>query len=83
MELIQLTFKYQGAIIDASIQPEESIRGTIYGIDLNGNYRFTMYQDEDDNWCILKEADATIPFIEFDLYEIIIKKLQYELKYAA
>ena len=30
MELLQLTFKYQGAIIDASIQPEESMRGTKY-----------------------------------------------------
>jgi hypothetical protein len=83
MDPITLTFPYQGAIIESSIQPEDTIRGTVYPVDLNGNYHFTLYQNEEDDWCILKEADATIPFVEQDLYDKIIKKLQYELKYAA
>ena len=81
--MIQINFNYLGAIVEACINPEETIRGTIYPVEMNGNYSFTLFNNEDDEWTILKEDDATIPFVESDLYEKIVKKLKYELMYAA
>ena len=83
METIEMIFNYCGAVVETTILPEETIRGTIYPIDMNGNYCFTVYKNEEDDWCILREADATIPMVESELYNKIIKHLQHELKYAA
>lgn len=83
MELIQMIFNYCGAVVETIIQPEETIRGTVYPIDMDGNYCFTVYKSDDDDWCIFREPDATVPMVESELYNKIIKQLQYELKYAA
>ena len=46
-------------------------------------YLFTFLEDEEENWSVMKEANAVIPFVEEDLYNVILKKLHYQLKYAA
>ncbi|MCP9749550.1 hypothetical protein [Ferruginibacter sp. HRS2-29] len=83
MEKITTTISYGGAKIETIISQEENPAGTLYLVDMNGNYGFTLLHDEDDEWSIQKEADASVPFVEEELYDKIIKKLQYELRYAA
>jgi len=83
MEKITTTINYGGAKVETIISTEENPAGTLYLVDMNGNYCFTLLHNEEDEWSIQKEADATIPFIEAELFDKIIKKLQYELRYAA
>lgn len=83
MEPITTTINYGGAIIDTQISTGENPAGTLYIVELNEHYAFTLLHDEEDEWSIMKEADATIPFVEAELFDKIIKKLQHELRYAA
>jgi hypothetical protein len=83
MENITTTIDYGGATINTEIKAEENLAGTLYIVELNENYAFTLLHDEEDEWSIMKEADATIPLVETELLAKIIKKLQYELRYAA
>ena len=83
MEAILLNINYSGAIVEIQTTAEESLMGTIYPIEMNGNYCFTVFLNEEDEWTIMREQDATVPFIEPELFTKIIKKLQYELRYAA
>jgi len=63
--------------------PEENFIGAIYPIELDGNYAFTLYNDEDDKWGVLRENDGNVPEIDKDLHKQVLKKLQWELRYAA
>ncbi len=83
MNNIEINIRYAGADVAINIFPEESCNGNIYPIEANGKYMFTLLEDEDGAWSIMKEADATVPFVDEDLYAAILKKLHYELKYAA
>ena len=83
MESIQLHFNYRGAYIDANIYPDELCMGPIFIVELNGVYVLTLSINENQQWIILRENDATIPLIETALFDLLVKKLQQELKYAA
>lgn len=83
MESIILNINYGGTLVKAEIFPEENMLGTIYPVEMNGRYAFTLMMNEDDQWLIVREPDGTTPFVENELFEKIIKKLQYQLRYAA
>ncbi len=83
MKTIELAIKYAGAQMAVSILPEENCNGIIYPVEVDGNYMFTFLEDEEGDWSIMKEANAVIPFVDEELYDAILKKLHYELLYAA
>ncbi|MEO6405606.1 MAG: hypothetical protein ABIY51_08750 [Ferruginibacter sp.] len=83
MENIEITLNYRGADIDILITAEEYCKGNIYPVEMNGRYACTICMDENEDWTIMREADGTTPFIEGDLLKPLLKKLQYELQYAA
>ena len=74
---------YCGAAIAVNINTEENFIGTLYPVEMNNKYAFTLYTDEDGHWGILRESDGTIPIIEKELHNILLKKLKWQLQYAA
>ena len=83
METIDINFKYRGALVDASIQPEEDYNGLTYKVELNQHYAFTLYSNEQDEWEIMRENNATVPYVEEELLNKILVNLKRQLKYAA
>ncbi len=83
MKNIELTIKYAGAEMDISIFPEENCNGIIYPVEADGKYMFSFLEDEEGDWSVMKEANAVIPFVDEELYDAILKKLHYQLFYAA
>ncbi|MCY7293663.1 MAG: hypothetical protein LH615_15910 [Ferruginibacter sp.] len=83
MKTIEMKVKYGGQNVDINIFPEEYCAGTLYPVEADGKYIFTFLQDEEGDWSVMKEADARTPFVEEELYDVILKKLHYELLYAA
>jgi hypothetical protein len=83
MEIMELNFEYRGALIEAKIYYEENCFGVIYPIELNNNYAFTIYSNERQDWEIMRENDGNTPSVEAELLSSILKKLQWQLKYAA
>ena len=78
-----MTVKYAGAEMAIHILPEANYNGMIYPVEADGKYVFTFLEDEEGDWSVMKEADANIPFVEEELFDIILKRLHYELLYAA
>jgi hypothetical protein len=83
METIEINFKYRGALVDATIQPEENYNGLTYRVDLNQQYAFTLYSNDKDEWEIMRENNATVPYVEEELLNKILVNLKRQLKYAA
>jgi len=83
MEFIEILFNYRGALIEAEIRPEEDCKGMLYPIHLNGGYSFTIsYNEDEEEWSIMRESDGTIPAVEDELFKIISKQLKWELMHA-
>ena len=83
MESIDINFKYRGAFVDANIQPEENYNGLTYRVDLNQHYAFTLWSEQEDKWEIMRENNATVPYVEEELLNKILVNLKRQLKYAA
>jgi hypothetical protein len=83
MEIIEMNLNYAGASIMIKLYPEVDFRGMIYPVEIDGHYAFTLHFNEEQDWLVIREPDGTTPFIESDLFEKIIKKLEYQLRYAA
>lgn len=83
MQNIEMNVKYAGADMAINILPEENCNGIMYPVEADGIYLFSFLEDEEGDWSVMKEADAMIPFVEEELYKAILKKLHYELRYAA
>ena len=83
MKNIEINIKYAGADMAVNILPEENCNGIMYPVEADGKYIFTFLEDEEGDWSVMKEADATTPFVEEELYNTILKRLHYELLYAA
>ena len=83
MKNIEINIKYAGADMTVNILPEENCNGIMYPVEADGKYIFTFLENEDGDWSVMKEADATTPFVEEELYNTILKRLHYELLYAA
>lgn len=82
-EAIELMVNYAGAPVNVSVLIEENVVGTIYPIELDGQYAFTLYMNEDDEWNLLKESNGTIPHVDQSLQKEIIRKLKVKLRDAA
>lgn len=83
MEPIKLHFDYRGAEINAKTYADENYLGTIYPIELNNSYSFTLHLDENEEWGIMRENNGIVPAIENDLLNKIIQKLKRKLRYTA
>lgn len=83
MDNIQFSISYIGDTILVDTKPEENVIAIIYPVFLNDQYSFTTYQDEEDEWKILREPNGTTPMVENELWKMIIKKLTYAIRYAA
>ena len=83
MKNIEINIKYAGADMAVNILQEENCNGIMYPVEADGKYIFTFLEDEEGDWSVMKEADATTPFVEEELYNTILKRLHYELLYAA
>ena len=82
-EAIELMVNYAGAPVNVSVLIEENVVGTIYPVELDGQYAFTLYINEDDEWSLLKESNGTIPHVDQLLRKEIIRKLKVKLRDAA
>lgn len=83
MKMIEMTVKHGGSEVDINILPEENCAGTIYPAEANGKYVLTFLEDEDGEWSVMRENNAVTPSVEKELYNTILKKLDYELLYVA
>jgi hypothetical protein len=83
MEMIEMNVNYAGGTVHVSLSPEDHFLGTIYPVELNGNYTFTICFDEEQNWVIMREPNGLTPDVDNDLLRNILKKLEQQLRYAA
>lgn len=83
METIDINFTYRGASVDANIQPEENYNGLTYRVELNEQYAFTLFSSENEEWEIMRESNATVPYVEEELLSKILLNLKRQLRYAA
>ncbi len=83
MESIQMQIEYAGAPVLVSIFPEDHFLGTLYPVDLDGQYAFTIHNTEEDEWSVLREPNGNTPEIDPDMWRAILKNLHVQLKYAA
>ena len=80
---MEMEIEYCGATIAVKICPEENFIGALYPVEMDGAYAFTLYTDEDECWGVLRENDGNIPVIEKELHSALLKKLKWQLQYAA
>ncbi len=76
MNSILFILKYGGVPVDINVYTEEHILGTIYPININGSYRFTLLMNEEEDWMVLRESDGKVPVVEDDLLRSIVKKMR-------
>lgn len=83
MNPIEIKIDYRGALINIKTCSDENYLGTIYPIELNNIYSFTLHLDENEEWSIVRENNGITPTIDNDLFNNIIKKLKRKLRYTA
>jgi hypothetical protein len=83
MKSIEISFRYWGDMVKASVLQEEDNRGVVYPIKLNGYYFFTLRYTEKNEWTVLKENDGNTPAIDKELLNRILRPLENKLHYAA
>lgn len=83
METIQMNIQYAGAAIEVKLYPEENFLGTLYPVEMEGSYAFTLSFTEEDEWLIMREPNGITPVIDAELLGKILKNLQLQLRYAA
>jgi hypothetical protein len=82
MDFIQMNIDHRGGIVEVKAFPEQEYIGAVYPVNMNDNYAFTIYND-DEEWGILREANGNAPDVDPDLYRSILKQLKWELQYDA
>ena len=83
MNAIQMTVDFRGGNIDIKAFPEQHCIGALYPVNMNGNYAFTIYNDDNEDWGILREDNGETPEVDQELYKTILKQLKWELQYDA
>lgn len=83
MKSIEISFRYWGDMVKASVFQEEDNRGVVYPIKLNGYYFFTLRYTEKNEWTVLKENDGNTPSVDKELLNRILRPLETKLNYAA
>jgi len=69
--------------VEVKLYPDENVLGAIYPVEMEGNYAFTIYFNEDDEWSIMREPNGITPEVDDELLKKILKNLQLQLRYAA
>ncbi len=82
MKTIELRVNYGGKDVVINIVPEEICSGTLYPVEANGKYVFTFLEDEYGEWSVMLEKDGNTPKVENILYDVILRKLHYEIMYV-
>jgi|GEM_PF-793804 len=80
---IEISFRYWGDMVKASVFQEEDNRGVVYPIKLNGYYFFTLRYTEKNEWTVLRENNGITPSIDKELLNRILRPLENKLHYAA
>lgn len=83
MEMIEMSVNYAGAPVEVKLYPDEHFLGTIFPVEMQGNYAFTLYLNEDEEWSIMREPNGETPEVDNELLKKILKNLQLQLRYAA
>lgn len=83
METIEMNVQYGGVPVAVKLYPDENFLGSIYPVEMEGNYAFTIYFNEEEEWSIMREPNGITPDVESELLKIILKNLQLQLRYAA
>ena len=83
MEKIEMSVNFAGAPVEVKLYPDEHFLGTIFPVEMDGNYAFTISLNEDDEWSIMREPNGETPEVDNELLKKILKNLQLQLKYAA
>lgn len=83
MEGIEFKLNYGGSPVDVTVYEEENCIGTLHPIEMDGIYVFTLYQDEEQNWQVMKEQDGRVPYVDPQLQKDILRKLRNKLRDAA
>ncbi|HEX8331413.1 MAG TPA: hypothetical protein VF622_02255 [Segetibacter sp.] len=81
MEL-ELSFKYQGAVIEGTAYAEEDYNGWTYEVSLSDNKSFRMYCDDNEDWTLLRGDNALAPNIEQELIDKIIEVIKRQKQTA-
>ena len=76
MDVVELSFKYKGAIIEGYATPEEDYNGWTYSIALDDNLSFRIYYDDNEEWVILRDKNAISPEVDDELIAKITQQIQ-------
>ncbi len=82
MEVLELKFKYQGAVIEGTATAEEDYNGWTYLIGLNDQMSFRLYFDDNEEWVLLRDEHAESPDIDKELVDKIIQQIQKQRSIA-
>ena len=83
MKTISMNINYGGTQVKVRLYTDQDCRGIIYPVEMDGNYSFTLFCNEEEEWDIMREGNGITPHVENELFGIIVKKLEYQLRYAA
>lgn len=74
-DLIELNFKYKGALIAGYASAEEDYNGWTYTIDLDDYLSFRIYYDDNEEWVILRDKNAISPDVDDELIAKITQQI--------
>lgn len=74
-EVLELNFKYKGAVIEGTATGEEDYNGWTYSIVLNDGLNFRMYCDDNEEWVMLRDNNAISPNIDQELVDKITDQI--------
>ena len=77
MDFIRMNVDYRGATVAVQTFAEDHCIGSVYPVKMNDNYAFTIYNDENQDWGILREDNGTTPAVDNDLFKAILKQLKW------
>lgn len=80
-EVIELNFKYKGALIEGSATGEEDYNGWTFLVELN-EVSFRLYCDDNGEWDILRDKNALAPSIEPELIDKITTQIKKQRHFA-
>lgn len=80
-DFIHMNVHHRGGMVEVKTFPDQHCIGAVYPVNMNGNYVFTIYNDDNEEWGILREDNGESPEVDQDLYKAILKQLKWELQY--
>lgn len=75
MDVVELSFKYQGAQIEGYATAEEDYNGWTYSIELDDHLSFRIYFDDNEEWVILRDKNAISPAVDDELIAKITQQI--------